>query len=193
MLDKTKNQSNPPIEKLLAPNIRLFGNVNDAMFADFRAQLDNALSDNDVVLELSTTGGDAETGRRMALDLRLAQEYRHKNLLFFGKSFIYSAGVTIMSAFKKEDRFLSRDCLLLIHSRRMDQTVHYSGPLNSNVKIAEEMLASLKSGIRLECAGFKALAKGSKMSADDIMEKASTNWYLEAQEALDLGLVQGLL
>jgi ATP-dependent protease ClpP protease subunit len=194
MLDKTKIVSDATLQKLLAPSIRLFGNVNDVMFSNFQAQLDDALkTDNDIIVELSTTGGDAETGRRIALDLRLASEYRKKNLLFIGKSFIYSAGVTVMSAFKKEERFLSKDCLLLIHSRRTDQTVHYNGPLTSNLQLAEEMLASLKSGIRLECLGFQNLAEGSELNADDIMKKASQNWCLEAEEALKLGLVQGLI
>lgn len=194
MLDRTKNIPDVTLNNLLAPSIRLFGNVNDVMFGSFQSQLDSVLrSDANITLELSTTGGDAETGRRIALDLRLAHEYRNKSLLFFGKSFIYSAGVTMMSAFKKEERFLSKDCVLLIHSRRTDQNVHYSGPLTSNVQLAEEMLASLKSGIKLECAGFQNLAEGSKLSADDIIKKASQNWYVAADEALELGLVQGLI
>jgi ATP-dependent protease ClpP protease subunit len=181
-------------DALLEPEISLFGCVDDQLFWSFKSQLEKTLAvPGDIVLELSTTGGDAETARRIALELRLCQELRGRKLIFLGKSFIYSAGITIMSAFPKHARYLSRDCHLLIHSRRLDKHVHYAGPLSSNVQIAEEILMDLKSGLELEREGFEDLAKGSNVSLENIQRRAANNWYLRASEAVELGLVQGLL
>jgi ATP-dependent protease ClpP protease subunit len=181
-------------EALLEPEISLFGCVDDQLFWSFKSQLKKALAvPGEIVLELSTTGGDAETARRIALELRLCQELRGRKLVFLGKSFIYSAGITIMSGFAKENRYLSRDCHLLIHSRRLDKHVHYTGPLSSNVQVAEEVLMELKSGLELEREGFQHLARGSNVSLEEIQRRAAKNWYLRAPEAVKLGLVHGLL
>lgn len=180
---------------LLNPAISLFGSVNDQMFERFQFQLSQALETDaqEIAMELSTTGGDAETARRIALEINLFEKYRERKLLFFGKSFVYSAGVTIMSAFDRENRYLSKDCLLLIHARRLDKTVHYFGPLSSNVQIAEEMLGELKSGIELERQGFRALAEGSKISPEEVEKRAVRNWYACAEEALDCGLIKAVI
>lgn len=180
---------------LLDPAIRLFGNVDNAMFEKFQEQLAQAIegTDDEIAVELSTTGGDAETARRIAFDIRMSQQYRGRRLLFFGKSFVYSAGIIIMSAFGRNERFLSKDCLLLIHARRMDKQVHFFGPLASNVQIAEELLGELNSGIALERAGFRDLAAGSKITAEEIEKRATRNWYASADEALQCGLVAELI
>jgi ATP-dependent protease ClpP protease subunit len=179
--------------RLLQPAIRLFGCVDDRMFDSFSEQLSAALNAEETIsLELSTTGGDAETARRIALEIRLCREYQQREMLFFGKSFIYSAGVTILSAFEKECRHLSEDCQLLIHSRRLSKQVHFAGPLSANVQVAEEILAELKAGMELERKGFEDLAQGSVLTPREIEERAAHNWYLNAEEALRLGLVQGV-
>lgn len=179
---------------LLDPQICLFGTVGDNMFWSFKKQLEEALkSPDELCLELSTTGGDAETGRRIAEEIRICSEYRGRDILFFGKTFVYSAGITIMAAFEKERRYLSRDCHLLIHSRRIERDVHLSGPLSSNIAVAEEMLASLRSGMTLEQAGFESLARGCTLSLEEIEKRASKNWYLTAEEACKIGLIQELL
>ena len=179
---------------LLDPQISLFGGVCDDMFQSFKQQLRKALDGySEIAVELSTNGGDADTARRIADEVRLCREYRGRELLFVGKSFVYSAGITIMSGFEKECRYLTKDCHLLIHSRRLDKHVHFSGPLSSNVQIAEEMLAQLKSGLDLENEGFRRLAAGSNIGFAEIQKRAAHNWYLRAEEALELGLVEGLV
>lgn len=179
---------------LLTPQISLFGPVCDDMFWSFKRQLDVALNNSgELCLELSTTGGDAETGRRIAEEIRMCREYRGRDILFLGKTFIYSAGITIMAAFEQNERYLSKDCHLLIHSRRLDKHVHFSGPLSSNVQVAEEVLAQLQSGLDLENEGFRKLAEGCSIPFEEIQKRASKNWYLTADQALEFGLVRKLL
>jgi ATP-dependent protease ClpP protease subunit len=175
------------------PNIRLFGTVDDAFFDRFSDQLRKVLDTNDpIILELTTLGGDADTGRRIALDLRLARE-TGRETFFVGKTAVYSAGVTIMAAFPPGNRHLSRDCMLLIHERRVDQQVHFSGPLKSNIQLAEEMIGQLQVGIALERDGFRHLIEGSDLSLDEVTRRAEGSWYLSAEDALRYRLVAGLV
>ena len=43
---------------------------------------------------------------------------------FLGKTLVASAGVTVMAAFPKDKRWLTRDAALLIHGRRIVKDLH---------------------------------------------------------------------
>jgi hypothetical protein len=98
-----------------------------------------------------------------------------------------------MAAFLRDRRWLTRDTTLLIHGRRMTRDVHLEGPLGSARRVLEEIIADIDNGLRLEDDGFAELIEGSGVSLDDIRRRAYGGWYLPAQEALDLGLVAGLV
>ena len=176
-------------------DIRLFGKIDDAMLRDFLVQLDLARQrPGPLLLELTTTGGDADVGRRIALEMRLLAESRSEPVVFLGKTVVYSAGVTVMSAFPVARRFLSADAVLLIHERRMEKTVHFSGALRASLALARDLLAEIENGQTLECQGFEALIRGSRLTMDEVTRRVQTaNWYVPAEEALRLGLVAGLI
>ena len=178
-----------------AADIRLFGKVDDAMLRDFLGQLDLARQRaGPLLLELTTTGGDADVGRRIGLEMRLLAESRGEPVSFLGKTVVYSAGVTVMSAFPATRRFLSTDAVLLIHERRMEKTVHFSGALRASLALARDLLAQIENGQTLERQGFEELIRGSRLTMDEVMCRVQTaNWYVPADEALRLGLVAGLI
>ena len=178
-----------------AADIRLFGKVDDAMLRDFLGQLDMARQrPGPLLLELTTTGGDADVGRRIALEMRLLGESHGEPVSFLGKTVVYSAGVTVMSGFPVARRFLSADAVLLIHERRMEKTVHFSGALRASLALARDLLAEIENGQTLECQGFEALIRGSRLTMDEVTRRVQTaNWYVPAEEALRLGLVAGLI
>ena len=178
-----------------AADIRLFGQVNDAMLRDFLGQLDEARRrPGPLLFELTTTGGDADVGRRIALELRLLGESRGEPVSFLGKTVVYSAGVTVMSGFPVARRFLSADAVLLIHERRMEKTVHFSGALRAGLALTRDLLAELENGQVLERQGFEDLIRGSRLTMDEVTRRVQTaNWYVPADEALRLGLVAGLI
>jgi ATP-dependent protease ClpP protease subunit len=176
----------------LTPNVRLFGSVDEAMLAKVMDSLQSLPSGENVILELTTQGGDADMGRRIALELRLARERGHETI-FIGKSNVMSAGITIMSCFPASLRFVDKDCELLIHERRLEKTLQISGPLRSNIQIAKELIAQLESGQRLEEKGFRDLVQDTGVTFDELMSKvAHSNWYLSAEEACRLGIVAGV-
>ncbi len=182
-----------PAELLARAHVRLNGDVNEQMFNQFDAQLQAARDAETVVVELTTCGGGAETGRRIAEDIRLLRRDGARRVLFLGKTVVYSAGVTIMSAFPRQDRYLTRDTVLLIHGRRMNRQVQLSGPLRASAQVAREVLAEIEFGLELERRGFTALVEGSDVDVEECCERATSNWYVTAEMALERGLVAGLI
>jgi hypothetical protein len=168
----------PPIRaeisaRLARPTIRLSGPVGHPMVASFLDQLLPVLEvDGSIVVELFTDGGDEEIGRRLAEEVRLLRERHARDIWFLGKTLVASAGVTIMGAFPKEKRWLTRDSALLIHGRRMTRDLHLEGPLGSCRRVLEEMIADIDHGLRLEEQGFSEVIEGSSVTAEEITRRA---------------------
>jgi ATP-dependent protease ClpP protease subunit len=183
-----------PLPKL-DPDIRLYGDVDKAMLDHFLSQLQTALQgEGPLLLELTTLGGDADFGRRMAQEVRLCREQRGRDLWFIGKATVYSAGVTIMSAFPPDRRILTRDTVILIHERKMKKTLKLEGAMRASRAIVMDALAEIDAAQAVERMGFEHLVEGTGLSIDTLMTKVMTqNWYLTADEALGHGLVGGVL
>jgi ATP-dependent protease ClpP protease subunit len=185
------NQNTKTALPSLKPDIRLLGGIDEQMVQNFLDQSDRLEGDGPLVLELSTMGGEADSARRLAQEIHLLGQQRE--LFFLGKSYVYSAGISLMAAIPPARRFLTRDTILLIHERRMDRTVQLSGALRSAIAIAKDLLAELEIGEQLERRGFERLVAGSKLSADELLQRVlEHDWYMTADEALDLQLVAGL-
>lgn len=187
-------QQNETKRKLpsLHPDVRLLGGIDDAMVQRFLDQSGAAQGDNPLVLELSTMGGDAESARRLAEEVALLRQARE--VFFLGKTYVYSAGITVMAAVPSTHRFLTPDTILLVHERRMQRTVQVTGALRSAIAVARDLLAELEIGQVLERRGFEQLAAGSKLSADELLQRVlDKDWYLTAEEALELGLIGGIV
>jgi ATP-dependent protease ClpP protease subunit len=179
---------------LFAPNVRLYGPIDDDCVRSFLDQLSEVRKGQDpLILELTTEGGDAEGGRRIALEVRLCRTWNKRRTIFVGKTAVMSAGVTIMAAFPRDQRFLADDCVLLVHERRLKKTLEVNGPMRANIQIVRELLAQMEVAERIEKEGFAELVQGSRISLDELYERATTNCYLSAKEALELGLIAGII
>lgn len=130
----------------------------------------------------------------MVLEIDLARErLKPRRLLFLGKTTIYSAGVTVMAAFPREDRFLTNDAMLLIHCRQLEKSLEISGPMRGSQAKVEALLHQIECGLRLEEANFQRLIEGSDIGLDELLDRALFNWYVPAEDALRRGLVAGLV
>ncbi|MDO9358106.1 MAG: ATP-dependent Clp protease proteolytic subunit [Polaromonas sp.] len=177
----------------LSPDLRLFGKVDASMLGEFFRQQAEAAFGKAIVIELSTSGGDADIGRRIAQEIRLWRD-SGVEVFFLGKTYVFSAGITIMSAFEPSHRFLTADCELLIHERKMKKDLHLEGALRGCLSAVKDVLAEIESGQRLEREGFSKLVAGTRLSVQDLENKVyAKDWYLPAREALELGLVAGLV
>ena len=178
---------------LARPQVQLSGTVDYQMYGWFKQQLVDAQGDGPLVVAITTLGGDPEVARAMADDIRLLREYTGRETLFLGKVAVYSAGATFMSGFQADKRFLTRGTRLMLHERQMTSTVQLSGPLNTLRYTLEAKLAEISDSIRIQDEGFRALVQGSSVQFDELKRKASSAWYIEAEEARDLGLVLDII
>lgn len=185
--------SEPPSE-LLTPQVRLYGEVGDAMLASFLDQMDRARSGSGpVVVELTTPGGDADVGRRIAADIRLLRERTGRTPLFFGKTAVYSAGATIMAGFRREDRWMDRQAVLMVHCRKLAKTLELSNFLAQERPRVEALLAEIDLGLKVQAWDFQALIEGSDVQLEELERCARENWYIDAGEALKRGLIAGVV
>ena len=183
-----------PAAAFKSPAIALSGVVDYEMYTKFGAQFDNASDKNIVVIELSTLGGDPEVARMMGEDVRFASETEPtRRFVFLGKAAIYSAGVTFMSFFARDNRYLTRGTRLMIHERKLSKKLVIDGPLTTCVAVVKATLNEIESSIAIQNEGFQNLVLGSSITLDQVLERAPSNWYLEAQEAKNLGLVEAVL
>ncbi len=187
MPDTSNNAVNYPL--LARPHIQLHGTVDDMMYARFKTQLAEAPTDGPLIVSITTLGGDPEMGRAMGDDIRLLRDYTGRETLFLGKVAVYSAGATFMSAFPNNSRFLTRGTRLMLHERLMSSTIQLSGPLSTLPSVLKAKLHEIEHSIMIQEEGFGDIVAGSKVTLDDLRARATSNWYIEAEEARDLGLV----
>ena len=130
----------------------------------------------------------------MGEDVRFASEMEPaRRFVFLGKAAIYSAGVTFMSFFARENHYLARGMRLMIHERKLSKKLVIDGPLTTCVAVVKATLNEIECSIAIQNEGFQNLVLGSSITLDEVLKKAPSNWYLEAQEAKSLGLVEAVL
>lgn len=181
-------------EEFKRPGILLSGTVDYAMYNRFREGLEQSLDSELVVVELSTLGGDPEVARMMGEDVRYHSDLSpHQRFVFLGKAAIYSAGTTFMSFFARNNRYLTRGTRLMIHERKLDKHLALEGPLTSCIATVQATLNEIEASIAIQNEGFENLVRGSSVSMEELLKRAPSNWYIEAQDAKSLGLVRDVI
>jgi ATP-dependent protease ClpP protease subunit len=176
------------------PAILLSGAVDYHMYQHFRGALAAAPQQGLVVVELSTLGGDPEVARMMGEDIRFHSDlHPERRLVFLGKTAIYSAGATFMGFFARTNRYLTRGTRLMIHERSIKKTLEVHGPLTTCIASLRATIHEIEASIAIQNEGFGNLVFGSNVTLEEVLRRAPENWYLEAQEALGLGLVEGVI
>ena len=157
---------------LAAPHVQLSGPVNDQMYAAFKQQLADAPTEGAIVFSITTLGGDPEMARAMADDVRLLRDYTGRETLFLGKVAVYSAGATFMSAFPVDKRILTRGTRLMLHERQITKQINLNGPLRMCVASIKAALHEIEQSIDIEEEGFRDLIAGSRVTFEELHEKA---------------------
>lgn len=190
MTDHAREDARATRYPLLAhPHVQLHGPVDESMYANFKQQLLAAPQDGPVVVSITTLGGDPEMGRAMGDDIRLLREYTGRETLFLGKVAVYSAGATFMSAFPVDKRFLTKNTRLMLHERSMSSTLNLNGPLSTLPFVLKAKLNEIEHSIRIQEEGFRDIVAGSQVSFEELRDRAPNNWYIDAEEARDKGLI----
>jgi len=183
-----------PATAFRSPAVALSGIVDYEMYKSFRAQFDRAGNRDLVVIELATLGGDPEVARMMGEDVRFASETEpSRRFVFLGKAAIYSAGITFMSFFARENRYVARGTRLMIHERKLSRNLTIDGPLTACLATVQATLNEIECSIAIQNEGFSNLVLGSSVTPDEVRRRAPSNWYVEAEEARRLGLIEAVL
>ena len=173
---------------LTAPQLRLVGTVDEAMYAEFRNQLSAAPTEGPLVIALTTLGGNPEVARAMADDVRLLRD-AGRTIYFLGKAAVYSAGATFMAGFPVTNRFLTRNTTLMVHERQLTKTISLSGPLRTCTAQLKAALNEIEQSVVIEEQGFRMFVEGSQVEFEELQRKAPDNWYIPADEAKELELI----
>ena len=190
MTDQTQDQPAASRYPLLAtPHIQLHGTVDDAMYNSFKQQLAAAPTEGPIVVSITTLGGDPQMGRAMGDDISLLRDFTGRETLFLGKVAVYSAGATFMSSFPVDKRFLTQGTRLMLHERQYHGSVALEGPLTILPAVLKAKLHEIEHSILIQEDGFRDIVAGSRVSFEELRERATDNWYIAAEEARDLGLV----
>jgi ATP-dependent protease ClpP protease subunit len=184
----------PDMTLLFEPNISINGLIEQSTVTFFLDRL-TALRQGEgpMIMELNTNGGDADAARRIALEVKLFLRHHRRGGYCVGKTNIYSAGVTIMAAFPRTSRFMTEDAILLVHERRLEDSIELKGPMRSCLQIVREQLAMLETAEKLEKQGFHDLIEGSLVTEEQIYEHATNNCYIPAEKAKALRLIADVL
>lgn len=178
---------------LAKPHIRLSGSMDQAMYRDFREQLDACPSEGPIAIALTTLGGDPEVARAMADDVRLLREHDAREVLFLGKVAVYSAGTVFMAGFPIASRYMTEHTRLMIHERSLEKMLDLSGPLRSvRVKVSQ-VLHEIDQSIAIEEEGYRAVVEGSKVGFEEVRKRATDSWYVDCHEAVRLDLIAGVI
>ncbi len=81
----------------------------------------------------------------------------------------------------------------MIHERKLSKTLTIDGPLTTCLATVRATLNEIECSIAIQNEGFQNLVRGSQVPMEDVLAKAPSNWYLEASEARELGLMEAIL
>ena len=81
----------------------------------------------------------------------------------------------------------------MILERLLSKNLAISGPLTACLATAPATLNEIECSIAIQNEGFQNLVNGSKVTLEEVIRRAPSNWYLEAQEAKELGLIEAVL
>ncbi|MBH1943762.1 ATP-dependent Clp protease proteolytic subunit [Erythrobacter sp. YJ-T3-07] len=188
--DPRNPATQPPSQSLASPGIRLYGTMDAAMYAEFSEMLSEQAPGGPIVIALTTMDGDPEIARSMAEDIRLLRDRGRREIIFLGKTAVYSAGVLFMAAFPVGQRYLTRATKLLITENKRAQPIQLAGgSLRSVASQLEHARREIQREIDQEDDDFRAISEGSNVSVQELREKAPGDWYITASEAKAMGLI----
>lgn len=175
---KKEEPSSPLLEKALfeSRTILLTGEINDKIARSVCAQLlaYDAISDEPILLVLSSPGGHVESGD-MIHDM---VKFVKSPVKILGTGWCASAGALIYAAGKKENRFALPNTRFLLHEPRGGV-----GGQASDVEIQAREIIRMRERLN------QIFADATGQSIDRIKQDTNRDHWMSAEEAKEYGLV----
>ncbi len=81
----------------------------------------------------------------------------------------------------------------MVHERKLSKQLLVDGPLTTCIATVKATLHEIEASIAIQNEGFENLIRGSSVTMEEVLDRAPSNWYIEATEAQRLGLVAAVL
>ena len=69
----------------------------------------------------------------------------------------------------------------------------YQGPLTTCGAVLKATLNEIEASIAIQNEGFENLIRGSSVTMEEVLQRAPENWYIEAENAKALGLIEAVM
>jgi hypothetical protein len=91
------------LARLAHPTVRLSRSIDKPTTAPFLSQVLPVLEvPGSIVVELISSGGAVEVGRRLTLEVRILRQAHGRDMWFLGETLVASAAVTIMAGIPRD-------------------------------------------------------------------------------------------
>jgi ATP-dependent protease ClpP protease subunit len=174
--------------------IHLIGRVDEKMLEKFRvdrAKLFDGASPAEVIVTLTTGGGDVAWGWAIFDELKVLAHMTSLRLLCVGM--IYSMGVAIAMALPLDRRFASEHASFYMHKSQLTYGERREGVEEDHENEYREYGARIdffKQNSEMIVAG---ISQGTNLSLDDVRTLFKQPRYLSASEAVEKRLVSGVV
>ena len=160
--------------------ILLTGEINDSTSSVVIAQLLylDSLGSEDISLYINSPGGSVSAG----MAIYDTMNFIHSDVSTIGMGMAASMGAFLLSSGTKGKRFALSNCEVMIH-----QPLGGAEGQATEIKIAAEHILKLKKKLN------HILAKNTKKSLKTIQRDTERDHFLDANEALEYGLVDQVI
>ena len=175
------------------PRINLTGLVGVKMIDDLDRQVKIAglVRGEPGIVTLMTEGGSVGYARGIYDELRLLR--KAYDLTLIARGMCISAGVTIAMAFPVENRLATRQTKFLIHEPSSTLQPAISGSLSVREMQAAIFENDFADDHNEADAVMRLIARGCQMPVRELRKQSRDGLYLKGQQAVDFGLVSGLV
>ncbi len=160
--------------------VMLNGEINDNTASVIIAQLLylDSISNDDISLYINSPGGSVSSG----MAIYDTMNFIKSDVSTIGMGLAASMGAFLLSSGKKGKRFALKNCEIMIH-----QPLGGAEGQATEIKIAAEHILKLKKKLNT------ILAQNTKKSLKIIEKDTERDHFLEANEALEYGLIDKIL
>lgn len=185
--------------KEIVPGIRisLTGKVEESMINVLDEALDKLWVDDKWnktgTILLTSHGGSVGAGEAVAKRI----EFAHKmgaNLRIIGATYVSSAAVRILLSLPKDRRFVTSDCVVMIHpSKKSIDNFSSALTLVELIERLNEEIAHAKHALALESAMVKRLIEVTGIERDQLLKLYSTSHRFSARDAIKYNLASAII
>jgi len=160
--------------------ILIFGEINQKLAQRVTEQLLllNSISDEEIKVIINSQGGHVESGDTIYDMIRFVKA----PVKVIGTGWVASAGALIYAAPPRENRFSLPNTRFLLHQ-----------PLGGMMGSAQDLAIEAEEIVKMRARLNRIMAEATGQPVEKIERDSDRNFWMNAQEAMEYGLIDGIL